>query len=293
MQACCNSNFFTCGPFSLCVPFYSGGITDDNGGSQSQPSQSNLVDKFLHNAQVVSIGEINNLKHVTNWTVQSFMCVLPHLCFNTYCLPFLGVLLFDYWDSWQNHNWCSIELWQLSLLYHNIWSIQSRFNLLFLPKPNERHSSKVRPRIFFALIIWLHNWLHYQILLKLLWVPRYKLNVRMEHNGDKGNFLIWDATCIKMFDKTAAECRDELIAICSARCNDRLNDTVVCDWHKLISLCRLGTTSRCFHRVLMKYCLKLGLSDLSTVHNCANHLCWMSVKNPIIFKHWQPSLGWR
>ncbi|KAG4975518.1 hypothetical protein JHK86_034992 [Glycine max] len=43
-----------------------GGITDDNGGSQSQPSQSNLVDKFLHNAQVVSIGEINNLKHVTN-----------------------------------------------------------------------------------------------------------------------------------------------------------------------------------------------------------------------------------
>ncbi|KAL5148386.1 Replication protein A DNA-binding subunit A [Glycine soja] len=47
---------------SLCVPFYSGGITDDNGGSQSQSSQSNLVEKFLHNAQVVSIGEINNLK---------------------------------------------------------------------------------------------------------------------------------------------------------------------------------------------------------------------------------------
>ncbi|KAG4958197.1 hypothetical protein JHK82_034984 [Glycine max] len=33
----------------------------------------------------------------------------------------------------------------------------------------------------------------------------------MEHNGDKGNFLIWDATCIKMFCKNAAECRDELI----------------------------------------------------------------------------------
>ncbi|RZB70481.1 hypothetical protein D0Y65_035453 [Glycine soja] len=47
---------------SLCVPFYSGGITDNKGGSQSQSSQSNLVEKFLHNAQVVSIGEINSLK---------------------------------------------------------------------------------------------------------------------------------------------------------------------------------------------------------------------------------------
>ncbi|KAH1247722.1 hypothetical protein GmHk_06G017546 [Glycine max] len=35
---------------------------------------------------------------------------------------------------------------------------------------------------------------------------------RMEHNGDKGNFLLWDATCIKLFGKTAGECRDELIA---------------------------------------------------------------------------------
>ncbi|KHN08872.1 hypothetical protein glysoja_043724 [Glycine soja] len=43
-------------------------------------------------------------------------------------------------------------------------------------------------------------------------VPRYKLNVRMEHNRDKGNFLLWDATCIKLFGKTAGECRDELIA---------------------------------------------------------------------------------
>ncbi|RZC18636.1 hypothetical protein D0Y65_005741, partial [Glycine soja] len=44
-------------------------------------------------------------------------------------------------------------------------------------------------------------------------VSRYKLNVRMEHNGDKGNFLFWGATCIKLFGKTAAECRDELIAV--------------------------------------------------------------------------------
>ncbi|KAL2984718.1 hypothetical protein AAZX31_12G104800 [Glycine max] len=43
-------------------------------------------------------------------------------------------------------------------------------------------------------------------------VPRYKLNVRIKHNGDKGNFLLWDATCIKLFGKTAGECRDELIA---------------------------------------------------------------------------------
>ncbi|KAG4982803.1 hypothetical protein JHK87_027552 [Glycine soja] len=42
-------------------------------------------------------------------------------------------------------------------------------------------------------------------------VPRYKLNVRMEHNGDKGNFVLWDATCIKLFGKTAGECQDELI----------------------------------------------------------------------------------
>ncbi|KAL5137572.1 Replication protein A DNA-binding subunit A [Glycine soja] len=43
-------------------------------------------------------------------------------------------------------------------------------------------------------------------------VPWDKLNVRMEHNGDKGNFLLWDATCIKLFGKTVGECRDELIA---------------------------------------------------------------------------------
>ncbi|KAG5126823.1 hypothetical protein JHK82_027658 [Glycine max] len=42
-------------------------------------------------------------------------------------------------------------------------------------------------------------------------VPRYKLNVRMEHNRDKGNFVLWDATCIKLFGKTAGECQDELI----------------------------------------------------------------------------------
>ncbi|KAH1242580.1 hypothetical protein GmHk_07G019882 [Glycine max] len=41
---------------SLSVPFYCGGIIHDKDGSQSQSSQSNV------NAQVVSIGEINNLR---------------------------------------------------------------------------------------------------------------------------------------------------------------------------------------------------------------------------------------
>ncbi|KAG4379974.1 hypothetical protein GLYMA_16G086900v4 [Glycine max] len=40
----------------------------------------------------------------------------------------------------------------------------------------------------------------------------YKLVVKMEHNGEKANFHFWDATCIKMFGKTAEECRHELIA---------------------------------------------------------------------------------
>ena len=55
------------------------------------------------------------------------------------------------------------------------------------------------------------------------------LNVRMKHNEDKGNFLLWDATCIKLFGKTAGECRDELIAVCSTQLNHRLNnDYVIC-----------------------------------------------------------------
>ncbi|KAG5106189.1 hypothetical protein JHK82_043159 [Glycine max] len=35
-------------------------------GSQSQSSQSNVVENFLQNAQVVSIGEINNLRQVNS-----------------------------------------------------------------------------------------------------------------------------------------------------------------------------------------------------------------------------------
>ncbi|XP_025980841.2 uncharacterized protein [Glycine max] len=43
-------------------------------------------------------------------------------------------------------------------------------------------------------------------------IPRYKLVVKMEQNGEKANFHFWDAVCIKIFGKTADEYRQELIA---------------------------------------------------------------------------------
>ncbi|KHN31118.1 hypothetical protein glysoja_046225 [Glycine soja] len=43
-------------------------------------------------------------------------------------------------------------------------------------------------------------------------IPRYKLVVKMEQNGEKANFHFWDVVCIKIFGKTAYECRQELIA---------------------------------------------------------------------------------
>ncbi|KHN22189.1 hypothetical protein glysoja_042999 [Glycine soja] len=43
-------------------------------------------------------------------------------------------------------------------------------------------------------------------------IPRYKLVVKMEQNGEKANFNFWDAVYIKIFGKTANECRQELIA---------------------------------------------------------------------------------
>ncbi|XP_040869123.1 uncharacterized protein [Glycine max] len=43
-------------------------------------------------------------------------------------------------------------------------------------------------------------------------IPRYKLVVKMEQNGEKANFHFWDAVCIIIFGKTADECRQELIA---------------------------------------------------------------------------------
>ncbi|KAL5132857.1 hypothetical protein HKD37_03G006282 [Glycine soja] len=135
---------------SLCVPFYCGGITHDKGGSQSQSSQSNLVEKFLHNAGVVSIGEINNLRQ------------------DCYCLT-VG----------------TVE----EIIIDAPWSYDSCPNCTTTFDPSKGGSACCSCQN--------------SVTDTVPW---------MEHNGDKGNFLFWDATCIKLFGKTAAECRDELIA---------------------------------------------------------------------------------
>ncbi|RZB42070.1 hypothetical protein D0Y65_052875, partial [Glycine soja] len=52
---------------SLCVPFYVGGLTEEGSGSQSQytsNSQRGDRDKFLHNAQMVRLGDISRLREV-------------------------------------------------------------------------------------------------------------------------------------------------------------------------------------------------------------------------------------
>ncbi|KAH1232994.1 hypothetical protein GmHk_09G025530 [Glycine max] len=112
--------------------------------------QSNLVEKFLHNARVVSIGEINNLRqdcyYLTVGTVDEIIIDAP-------------------------------------------WSYDSCPNCTTTFDPSKDGSA-----------------CHSCQNSVTNTVPR------MEHNGDKGNFLFWDATCIKLFGKTAAECRDELIA---------------------------------------------------------------------------------
>ncbi|KAG4943956.1 hypothetical protein JHK85_048602 [Glycine max] len=129
---------------SLSVPFYSGGIINDKDGSQSQSSQSNVVEKFLQNAQVdcycLTVGTVDEIIIDAPWSYDS----CPN-CTTTF-------------DPSKGGSAC-----------------------------RSCHTSVIDT------------------------VPRYKLNVRMKHNEDKGNFLLWDATCIKLFGKTAGECRDELI----------------------------------------------------------------------------------
>ncbi|KAL5185190.1 hypothetical protein HKD37_17G048734 [Glycine soja] len=117
----------------LRVPFYIGGLDDEGGVSQSQSTQ-NCQDKFLHNAQIVSFGEIKTLQQVSPYCTTTF----DPLKIGAAC------------HSCQNH------------VTHTI--------------------------------------------------PRYKLVVKMEQNGEKANFHFWDAVCIKIFGKTAEECRQELIA---------------------------------------------------------------------------------
>ena len=137
MLWCCNSNFFTCGLFSLCVPFYCGGITHDKGGSQSQSSQSNLVEKFLHNARVVSIGEINNLRQVINWTVLSLMWALPLLCFVIYYLPCFRIVT----------AWLLGQLKKSSLMLHGVMTV-----VLTVP-PHLIHQ-KVAQLVVLAKTVW-------------------------------------------------------------------------------------------------------------------------------------------
>ncbi|KAL5137571.1 Replication protein A DNA-binding subunit A [Glycine soja] len=119
-------------------------------------SQSNVVEKFLQNAQVVSIGEINNLRQ------------------DCYCLT-VGTV-----DE---------------IIIDAPWSYDSCPNCTTTFDPSKGGSA--------------FRSCHTSVVDT---VPWDKLNVRMEHNGDKGNFLLWDATCIKLFGKTVGECRDELIA---------------------------------------------------------------------------------
>ncbi|KHN22953.1 hypothetical protein glysoja_046065 [Glycine soja] len=120
-------------------------LRDNRGSSQSQSSQSKLVEKFLHNAQVdcyyLTVGTVDEIIIDAPWSYDS----CPY-CTTTF-------------DPSKVGSACR--------------SCQNRVNDT---------------------------------------VPRYKLNVRMKHNGNKGNFIFWDATCIKMFGKTVAKCRDELIA---------------------------------------------------------------------------------
>ncbi|KAG5126738.1 hypothetical protein JHK82_027573 [Glycine max] len=140
----------------LVVMLTLGKIKDATDGSQSQSSQSNVVEKFLQNAQVVSIGEINNLRQ------------------DCYCLT-VGTV-----DE---------------IIIDAPWSYDSCPNCTTTFDPSKGGSD--------------FRSCHTSVVDT---VPWDKLNVRMEHNGDKGNFLLWDATCIKLFGKTVGECRDELIA---------------------------------------------------------------------------------
>ncbi|KAL5127590.1 hypothetical protein HKD37_14G039985 [Glycine soja] len=130
---------------SLSVPFYSGGMINDKDGSQSQSSQSNVVEKFLQNAQVVSIGQINNLRQ------------------DCYCLT-VGTI-----DE---------------IIIDAPWSYDNCPNCTTTFDPSKGGSA----------------------------CRSCHTSVVDTHDGDKGNFLLWDATCIKLFGKTAGECRDELIA---------------------------------------------------------------------------------
>ncbi|KAG5095179.1 hypothetical protein JHK84_050767 [Glycine max] len=129
---------------------------DDEGGvSQSQSTQY-CQDKFLHNAQIVSFGEIKTLRQ------------------DCYCLAVGTVdeVMIDTPWSYDSCPYCT-----------------TTFNPLKIGAVCRSCQNHVTHTI-----------------------PRYKLVVKMKQNGEKANFHFWDAVCIKIFGKTADECRQELIA---------------------------------------------------------------------------------
>ncbi|XP_040871744.1 uncharacterized protein [Glycine max] len=140
---------------SLRVSFYIGGLDDEGGVSQSQSTQ-NCQHKFLHNAQIVSFGEIKTLRQ------------------DCYCLTVGTVdeVMIDTPWSYDSCPYCTITFDPLKI------GVACR--------SCQNHVTHT--------------------------IPRYKLVVKMEQNGEKANFHFWDAVCIKIFGKNADECRQELIA---------------------------------------------------------------------------------
>ena len=59
------------------------------------------------------IGEINNLRQVTDWTMLSFMCALPHLCFVIYCLSCFRIVT----------AWLLGQLMKSSLMLHGVMTV--------------------------------------------------------------------------------------------------------------------------------------------------------------------------
>ncbi|KHN28478.1 hypothetical protein glysoja_035859 [Glycine soja] len=129
---------------------------DDEGGVSQSQSTQNCQHKFLHNAQIVSFGEIKTLRQ------------------DCYCLTVGTVdeVMIDTPWSYDSCPYCTIT-----------------FDPLKIGAACRSCQNHVTHTI-----------------------PRYKLVVKMEQNGEKANFHFWDAVCIKIFGKTADECRQELIA---------------------------------------------------------------------------------
>ncbi|KAH1034921.1 hypothetical protein GYH30_055062 [Glycine max] len=102
-----------------------------------------LQDKFLHNAQMVSLGDISKLRE------------------DGYCLTVAMVdeVMIDTPWSYDSCPYCT-----------------TTFDPLKIRAACRSCQNQVS-----------HT------------VPRYKLVVKMDHNGEKANFHFWDASCIKMF----------------------------------------------------------------------------------------------